>query len=638
MSEDSESKQSSQAIEFLKLFQQLGRSFLGLLLLEIGWTLFLVLATKLTGEEQGPPTLGTLPFTQIWVYGAVLIAVFWGVYSRLISYLMAPLLIVFKIIFNIFFVLAAIIFGLLDLSLRPIVRPLRRKLIRRQLRADKAAWIAKNVKSDSKSAHSRLEAENVYEEWLTKRKEEIGADMRIDKGKWIAKYTAEHGSDPENPEFDPEKAFAAWKVEAQREYADRMIESLAAEKVWLQETNLNSLVQFVGRYFLTPLHSNITVGVAPLIRYSQGQELVFERAPLQQFGSAIATVRVKLRALKGLKYIAVHPLPSLFRIETNSRARFARWFFQLDTMVWGRYTQDDEESAQIHFAAAEEITNGEELVGLPYEWRMFPQTLDGKIFSNSSAFIFSPKDPVEMHIVMCLAVLRSLVQRHDKGLPKILVGWDKTYFTSSSDAKRLLAHLAFDIFPLVPDTVVARQVLPTANTALADILSQWAGFQLSDLFGLDEEDKWIREQSDLFAPQLHCIVSKCAKLLPDSADHYYRLGALSCIMRTQERALDEFRHAAVLDRKSERVRSIPAGVLAKMSLDDADRAAGADVEIPLARFAAHAVRAICSGGSGRIRETIRQSTLVEYGRKHPTVTLIQKFLAEAESSGSAQVP
>ena len=354
--EDSESKPSSQAIEFLKLFQQFGRSFLGLLLLEIGWTL--VLATKLAGEEHGPPMLGPVPFTRIWVYGALLIAVFWGFYSRLISYLLAPLLIVFKIIFDILFVLVTIVSVLLDFILTPIVSPLRKALIRRQLHADKAAWIAKNVKSDVKSGKSNLEADALYEAWLTKRKKEMGAGMRIDKDKWITKYKEEHLDDTEKTDFDPEKAFAAWEVKAQGEYADRMLESLAAEKVWLKETNFDRLIQLIGRHFLTPLHSSVTVGVAPLVRYSHGQELVFEHAPLQQFGAAIATARAMLCELKGLRYIAVHPLPSLFRIESDSRARFVRWFFQLDTLVWGRYTQDneahdDEESAQIHLVTAE---------------------------------------------------------------------------------------------------------------------------------------------------------------------------------------------------------------------------------------------------------------------------------------------
>jgi hypothetical protein len=60
MPEEPESKQSSQALELFKLFQQVGHSFLGLVILEIGWTFVLVLASKLTGEEHGPPAIGGL--------------------------------------------------------------------------------------------------------------------------------------------------------------------------------------------------------------------------------------------------------------------------------------------------------------------------------------------------------------------------------------------------------------------------------------------------------------------------------------------------------------------------------------------------------------------------------------------------
>jgi hypothetical protein len=89
--------------------------------------------------------------SDLWIYGALVILVFWGVYSRLVSYVMAPVLIVLKIIFDILFVIVAIVFSLVDLLLLPIVRPIRRALIRQQFRADKAAWIAKNLKADSKS-------------------------------------------------------------------------------------------------------------------------------------------------------------------------------------------------------------------------------------------------------------------------------------------------------------------------------------------------------------------------------------------------------------------------------------------------------------------------------------------------------
>jgi hypothetical protein len=628
MPEESKSEPSSQAVEYLKLFQQVGRSFVGLFLLEIGWTLVLVLATKLVGEEHGPPSIGKLPFTQIWLYGAVIVAISWGIYSRLISYALAPVLIISKIIFDILFIAVAIIFGIMDSCLRPIVRPLRRARIRRRLTLDKKTWIAKNVKAASDGVRPSGEAR--YEEWLSKLKATIGADMRVDKSEWLRKYKEEHRSDKELP--GAESAFVSWETTARREYADRMLESIAAEKVWLQEENLARLVQLIGQHFLTPLHSTVTVGVAPLIRYSHGQELVFERAPLQQFGSSIAAARARLSSLKGLKYITVHPLPSLFRIETDARARFARWFFQLDTLVWGRYLQDDEELAQIYLVTAEIDRVEDGVVGLPHQWRIFPRSIDSKMFSNSSAFTFAPTNPFDGHVVMCLAVLRGLIRRHDKGAAKFLVGWDQAYFSSSSDMRRLLVHLAFEILPLAPERVAKQQVLPTAATALADVVSQWVGYQLGNSFSFDEEDKWISDQQETYAPQLHHTVSKCAKLLPNAAEHYYRLGALSCVIGKQERAFEEFRHAAVLDRKSERVRPIPAGVLARDALHEAE-GVSADEELALTRFAAHAACAIHLGGSAQIQRDMEESTILVLRKAHPTIALVQKLLADPAVPG-----
>lgn len=51
MSEKSEAKYAAEAFELFRLFDRIGRSFYGLLLLEIGWLLILILAAKLTGEK-----------------------------------------------------------------------------------------------------------------------------------------------------------------------------------------------------------------------------------------------------------------------------------------------------------------------------------------------------------------------------------------------------------------------------------------------------------------------------------------------------------------------------------------------------------------------------------------------------------
>lgn len=52
MAEESELLSGSHAREYLKLFRQEGRSLAGLVLLEIGWVLLLVLASKLTGAPR----------------------------------------------------------------------------------------------------------------------------------------------------------------------------------------------------------------------------------------------------------------------------------------------------------------------------------------------------------------------------------------------------------------------------------------------------------------------------------------------------------------------------------------------------------------------------------------------------------
>jgi hypothetical protein len=49
-----DAKYASEAFEFLRLFQRIGRSLTGLVFLELGWTLLTVLATRLAGTSGTP--------------------------------------------------------------------------------------------------------------------------------------------------------------------------------------------------------------------------------------------------------------------------------------------------------------------------------------------------------------------------------------------------------------------------------------------------------------------------------------------------------------------------------------------------------------------------------------------------------
>jgi hypothetical protein len=328
----------------------------------------------------------------------------------------APILIVLKVCSDVLFFIVAVILIILDALLLPVVRPIRRALIQRQFRVDKAAWIAKNALGKQVA-----EADALYETWLRGVKESIGAKLRVDKDAWLREFNKSQ-SKPDAANKVPVSAFVAWQSNAQREYANRILEDVAADKVFLKEKNFERLIQAMGTAFLTPLHSGLVVGVVSLVRYSEGKDLIFDHAPLQQFGDAIAAARVRLSGLIGIGYISLRPLPSLFRVETHGRARFARSFFNLDVLIWGRYTNQEEQLAQAHIVASgPTMLKGQDNIDFQYQRAIFPGDIDYAFLAGVSSFTFVVDDPLHAHIVFCIGVLKALVRRHEKGSPKFLL-------------------------------------------------------------------------------------------------------------------------------------------------------------------------------------------------------------------------
>ncbi len=83
MSEEIDTKYASEVERFIDLFQVFGRSLAGLLLLEIGWTLVLVLAARLATDQANTPRMqvGSVGITlsSLWVVGALAVLFGWAV-------------------------------------------------------------------------------------------------------------------------------------------------------------------------------------------------------------------------------------------------------------------------------------------------------------------------------------------------------------------------------------------------------------------------------------------------------------------------------------------------------------------------------------------------------------------------------
>jgi hypothetical protein len=588
MAEDeSTSKLLAQATDLFTLFQQVGRSGAGLILLEIGWTLILVLATKLTGEE-GSPAIAEVALTTWWLIGGAIILFLWVLYSRVYTYVTAPFVLPLKVLFDVVFLILAFIFLLLDLSLWPIAYPLHLLSVRRWTKQSKREWIERNVKRDP---------------------------------------------DTRKPIEDPEAAYAKFLTEFGQKHGEHMLRTLAAEGAAIQIWNFSRLGPFIRDKFLTPLHSGIRVGVAPFVVHSSVDKFIRERAPLLRFGTAMANLMVGLIPDIGLKDISCTPLPFLFSVGSLSGARFAAKFFHVDVLLWGRINEGDEQKAYIYVEGASPHLELEDSYATTYQKSLFADRLD--FVEAVSVMVCRLDDLLDLQITLLLALFHAFRKRWDLGKRRWgLLAWDRVYPAANAYTDKLLAHLAFEVLPLVPDQPVEPELVPSAEAVLVDVVSRWCGNKLSPLNG---DDRW-EDRYERFAGQLVAILEKCAKVDPLRPDHFYRLGAACCIVEKGERAIEAFREAGKLDRMSDRINAIAAVVDAKLTLDI--ECSGRREEHGLSKFAAFAARAICCGSAKRIKEIMDESQIVrmiKYGEKVPvSLSVVDQMLAEAIPPAAVQ--
>jgi hypothetical protein len=121
-------KWAAEVYDFIRLFQRDGKRFLGLLFLELGWLLFIILLAKLSSSEHPPyvfefavPALKgaagkllTFRATTLYSAGALIVFLFWIAYSRLYLFVLSPLLRIVRIAIIALFVVASLFLGLAE--------------------------------------------------------------------------------------------------------------------------------------------------------------------------------------------------------------------------------------------------------------------------------------------------------------------------------------------------------------------------------------------------------------------------------------------------------------------------------------------------------------------------------------------
>jgi hypothetical protein len=222
-----------------------------------------------------------------------------------------------------------------------------------------------------------------------------------------------------------------------------------------------------------------------------------------------------------------------------------------------------------------------------------------------------------------LLIIQNRQLRREKSNLRYL---DRLYMGSYKRAD-ILSRLAYDTFLAINDRRVTPGYLPPVNQLLTEITGRWVGNQLA---------RDTLERRSL--RQLHAMASKCAELLPKDANQFYRLGAIECILRDEKKALSHFQQAGRLDLLARDIDPVSEMSVASIFLDHADNQVGEKRELTLAKFAAHAARAINTANEftlGRLREMMHESMYVKlYGmadEKNFSMRVIEKMLNQASN-------
>ena len=600
MAESPEIKSGSEALKWVLLFQRVGRSFAGLLLLEIGWVLLLALAAKLTQEGETPvlgipgflrlkrPLLdiANVPETTVWVVGALLIVFGWVLYSRFSHYLITPVVLLSKLLLALGFLFLWIVAIALTILLLPLTIPLERWQLRVRLKQVKAKWISKNA-----------------------------PDSAPDVG---------------------EAAYAKWAEGFSKKHGPKMLETRELEKIAFKPELLVIGLRRIQQKFLLPIYSGIRIGVAPVTSQAGSEDISVARIPFSNLAGLTVAVRALLDDLGLSAHVTFYTLPAIFRISTERQARFMRWFFALEVLAWGGYMDEDGQTVWLKFqgrlSGLPELDH--EDPGLSYEGRLFPGTYGG-FKLEVPAVSFSSHSGEEAFHALLLAIFEAVQQRIHRENSRRRAEWPKSmrwlqrllqFFRElvqpdqgwqlSEVSDRFIRHLIFVCFGRLCDQSVADTYIPSATSQLTRLAGNWVGHQFCQY---RSSDGWKDVPQEHFLQQLYWLTQRSTKIVPESPEHFYRLGALCCVLGDKNNALQAFHHASERDRLSHQIDRTSAPVLAEMALREADREVLLQRKLAVARFAAHAVRSIYvrARSADEIRKLMENSSTIVQAKLNP---------------------
>jgi len=119
--------------------------------------------------------------------------------------------------------------------------------------------------------------------------------------------------------------------------------------------------------------------------------------------------------------------------------------------------------------------------------------------------------------------------------------------------------------------------------------------------------------------------------MPTVAEHFYRLGAIECLLKNEEKSVKMFQKAKEIEKSTLDIDPIQELANAQVALDDTDRSRSR-AKMALARFSGHAARALNLGDDrihkemSKVVEELKKKTLDPDILNSTAVSVVRKMI------------
>jgi hypothetical protein len=399
-------KWASEAFGFLRFYQRVGNQLWGLILIEIGWAVLVLLIAKML-PEQGQKKIHHKSIIDIFLIGAAGLALCWcfssGVYlyarlllGRILSGLAALL----------FYLAFWVLFVLRFLFLFSELRRTRKRLRDEETAAEKKEPI--EAAAEKPPASPEIEAEV----------------------KKLAKLERDKACDEKALELLDEKAKqlnAPWTLKVARTF-----ETLA-------------LPCALG---LSRLKLGGRIGLAPIYSFTFEEDRKAAKAPLQAFATGVDRLQNKLQYLVSIQLVRFEVLPPAVKVTTSRRAKMLRSVFGLDAVLWGSYVSIDPPLIAMQIETARAKPKDEKDA-----WIRKLEIFKGLDPIENEGIIVDQEDTLDAYVAVAMALVHALNAREFRSGGLFSKPFDRLGLYDSSNRNAIITTLVEDglfALPAVP--------------------------------------------------------------------------------------------------------------------------------------------------------------------------------------------